>query len=112
VAKLGLAAGRDRYGYSKCHVEALSEELCGLLQAGSHSRRPLQTLWTAAGKSGPCASASWMPGFDSAHRQLTTASKAATLKNDKSAATKAYGQIQTKTSPSDRDHQLVKTKCR
>jgi hypothetical protein len=58
----------------------------------------LQALWSATGKSGACASAvvNAAAGFDSltgSYHRL----EAATLKNDRSAATKAYGQIQTKT---------------
>jgi hypothetical protein len=73
----------------------------------------LQALWTAAGKSGPCASAvvNAAAGFDSLTANYHSL-EAATLKNDKPAATKAYGQIQTKTPRLTAIISSFKTKCR
>ena len=96
------------------HVEGLPvEELYGLLHAGPRLDGALQALWKAAGESGACAAAvaNAGAGFDSLTANYHSL-EAATLKNDKSAATKAYGQIQAKTPRLTAIVSSFKTKCR
>jgi hypothetical protein len=114
VAKLGLASGGIDTATSKCTTKACLSKAYTAFYAQAHVLDgALQALWTAAGKSGTCASAvvNAAAGFDSLtgnYRSL----EAATLKNDKSAATKAYGQIQAKTPRLTAIISSFKTKCR
>jgi hypothetical protein len=105
VAKLGLAVGGIDTATSKC----TSKPCLSFFSVDG----ALQALWTAAGKSGPCASAvvNAAAGFDSLAGNYHSL-EAATLKNDKSAATNAYGQIQTKTPRLTAIISSFKTKCR
>ena len=114
VAKLGLAAGGIDTANSKCTSKpCLSKSYAAFYKQAHILDGALQALWTAAGKSGPCASAvvDAAAGFDSLTGNYHSL-EAATLKNDKSAATKAYGQIQTKTPRLTAIISSFKTKCR
>jgi hypothetical protein len=114
VAKLGLAAGGIDTATSKCTSKpCLSKSYTAFYKQAHILDGALQALWRAAGKSGPCASAvvNAAAGFDSLTANYHSL-EAATLKNDKSAATKAYGQIQTKTSRLTAIIRSFKTKCR
>jgi hypothetical protein len=114
VAKLGLATGNIDKATSSCTSKACLSKSYAAFYAQAHIvDSTLEALWTAAGKSGPCAAAvvNAAAGFDS----LTTSYhslEAATLKSDKSAATKAYGQIQAKTPRLTAIISSFKTKCR
>ena len=114
VAELGLAAGAIDTATSKCTSKACLSKSYSAFYAQAHALDgALQALWTAAGRSGPCATAAVnaAAGFDSltgSYRSL----EAATLKNDKPAATKAYGQIQTTTPRLTAIINSFKTKCR
>ena len=114
VAKLGLAAGGIDTATSKCTSKpCLSKSYAAFYKQAHVLDGALQALWTASGKSGPCASAvvDAAAGFDSLTGNYHSL-EAATLKNDKSAATKAYGQIQTKTPRLTAIISSFKTKCR
>jgi hypothetical protein len=114
VAKLGLAAGDIDTATSKCTSKACLSKSYAAFYAQAHTLDgALQALWKAAGQSGPCASAvvNAAAGFDSLIGNYHSL-EAATLKNDKSAATKAYGQIQTKTPRLTTIVSSFKTKCR
>ena len=114
VAELGLASGNIDTATSKCTSKACLSKSYAAFYAQAHTLDgALKALWTAAGRSGPCASAvvNAAAGFDSltaSYHSLETA----TLKNDKSAATTAYGQIQTKTPRLTAIISSFKTKCR
>lgn len=114
VAKLGLAVGNVDTANSKCTTKAcLSKSYTAYYAQAKNLDNALHALWTAAGEKGPCASAvaNAGAGFDS----LTTSYhslEAAMLKSDKSAATKAYGQIQAKTPQITAIVNSFKTKCR
>jgi hypothetical protein len=114
VAKLGIATGNIDTATSKCtSTSCLSKSYTAFYTQAHAVDNALKALWTAAGQSGPCASAvaNAGAGFDS----LTTnyhSLEAATLKNDKSSATKAYDQIQTKTPRLTAIISSFKTKCR
>ena len=114
VAKLGLASGDIDAATSKCTSKACLSKSYAAFYAQAHTLDgALEALWTAAGKSGPCASAvvNSAAGFES----LTSSYKsleAATLKNDRPAATKAYGEIQAKTPRLTAIVGSFKTKCR
>ena len=114
VAKLGLASGNIDTATSKCTTKAcLSKSYTAFYTQAHVLDGALQALWTAAGKSGACASAvaNAGAGFDSLTANYHSL-EAATLKNDKAAATKAYGQIQTKTPLLTAIVSSFKTKCR
>jgi hypothetical protein len=114
VAKLGLASGNIDTATSKCTSKAcLSKSYAAFYTQAHVLDGALQTLWKAAGQSGPCASAvvNAAAGFDSLTGDYHSL-EAATLKNDKSAATKAYGQIQIKTPRLTAIISSFKTKCR
>jgi len=114
VAKLGLAAGGIDTANSKCTSKpCLSKSYAAFYNQAHILDGALQALWTAAGKSGPCASAvvDAAAGFDSLTGNYHSL-EAATLKNNKSAATKAYGQIQTKTPRLTAIVSSFKTNCR
>ena len=114
VAKLGLAAGAIDTATSNCTTKAcLSKSYAAFYQQAHTLDGALQTLWKATGRSGPCASAvvNAAAGFDSLVGDYHSL-EAATLKNDKPAATKAYGQIQTKTPRLTAIISSFKTKCR
>jgi hypothetical protein len=114
VAKLGLATGGIDTATSKCTSKAcLSKSYTAFYKQAHSLDSALQALWTAAGKSGQCASAAVnaAAGFDSLTGSYHSL-EAATLKNDRSAATKAYGQIQTKTPRLTAIISSFKTKCR
>lgn len=114
VAKLGLASGGIDTATSKCTTKVcLSKAYTAFYAQAKVLDGALQALWTAAGKSGPCASAvvNAGAGFDSltgSYHRL----EAATLKNNKAAATKAYGEIQAKTPRLTAVVSSFKTKCR
>ena len=114
VAKLGLAASGIDRATSKCTTKScLSKSYAGFYAQARSVDASLKALWSAAGKSGPCASAAINAGagFDSLTVNYHSL-EAATLKNDKSAATAAYGQIQTKTPRLTAIISSFKTKCR
>jgi hypothetical protein len=114
VAKLGLAVGDIDTATSNCTSKACLSKSYTAFYAQAHSLdSALQALWKATGESGPCASAVVIAaaGFDSLTANYHSL-EAATLKNDKSAATKAYGQIQTKTPRLTAIVSSFKTKCR
>jgi hypothetical protein len=114
VAKLGLASGDIDTATSKCTSKAcLSKSYTAFYTQAHVLDGALQTLWKAAGQSGPCAAAAVNAGagFDSLTANYHSL-EAATLKNDKAAATKAYGQIQTKTPLLTAIISSFKTKCR
>ena len=114
VAKLGLASGGIDTATSKCTSKACLSKSYTAFYAQAHTLDgALEALWTAAGKSGLCASAvvNAAAGFESLTSNYHSL-EAATLKNDKPAATKAYGQIETKTSRLTAIIGSFKTKCR
>ena len=114
VARLGLAVGDIQTATSKCTSKAcLSKSYTAYYTEARTLDGALQALWTAAGKSGPCASAvaNAGAGFDSLTANYHSL-EAATLKNDKAAATAAYGQIQAKTPRLTAVVSSFKTKCR
>jgi len=114
AAKLGLATGNIDTATSKCTTKAcLSKSYTAFYTQAHVLDGALEALWTAAGKSGPCASAAVNAGagFDSLTANYHGL-EAATLKNDKAAATKAYGQIQVKTPQLTAILGSFKTKCR
>lgn len=114
VAKLGLAAAAIDTATSNCPSKACLSKSYSAFYAQAHTLDgALQALWKAAGQSGPCASAvvNAAAGFDSLVGNYHGL-EAATLKNDKAAATKAYGQIQTKTPRVTAIVSSFKTKCR
>ena len=114
VAKLGLASGGIDTATSKCTSKACLSKSYSAFYAEAHTLDgALKALWSASGKSGPCASAvvNAAAGFDSLTGNYHGL-EAATLKNDKPAATKAYGQIQTKTPQLTAIISSFKTKCR
>ena len=114
VAKLGLATGGIDTATSKCTTKScLSKSYTAFYTQARSVDSALQALWTAAGKSGPCASAAVnaASGFDSLTGNYHSL-EAATLSNNKAAATTAYGQIQTKTPRLTAIISSFKTKCR
>ena len=114
VAKLGLAAGGIDTATSKCTTKACLSKSYAAFYTQAHTLDgALQALWKAAGQSGPCASAvvAAAAGFDSLVGNYHSL-EAATLKNDRPAATKAYGQIQSKTPRLTTIVNSFKTKCR
>ena len=114
VAKLGLATGDIDTATSKCTSKACLSKSYNAFYTQAHVLDgALQTLWKAAGQSGPCASAvaNAGAGFDSLVADYHSL-EAATLKNDKAAATKAYGQIQVKTPRLTAIINSFKIKCR
>ena len=114
MAKLGLATGAIDTATSKCASSAcLGRSYTAFYKQAHVLDGALEALWNAAGKTGPCASAASNAGagFDSltaSYHRL----EAATLKNDKPAATTAYEQIQTKTPRLTAIVSSFKTKCR
>lgn len=114
VAKLGLATGGIQTATSKCTTTpCLSKSYTAYYTEAKTLDNALKALWTASGKSGACASAvvNAAAGFDSLtgnYRSL----EAATLKNDRTAATSAYTQIETKTPRITAIISSFKTKCR
>ena len=114
VAKLGLATGNIDTATSKCTTKAcLSKSYTAFYAQARVLDGALQAVWKAAGQSGPCASAvvNAAAGFDSLVGDYHSL-EAATLKNDRPAATKAYGQIQAKTPRLTAIVNSFKTKCR
>ena len=99
VAKLGIASAGIDAATSKCMTKpCLAKGYAAFYTQARAVDSSLKTLWAAAGRSGPCASAAVQAGagFDSltgSYHRLETA----TLDNNKAAATAAYGEIQTKT---------------
>lgn len=114
VAKLGLASAGIDTATSKCTTKPCVEKSYNAFYAQAHTLDgALEALWKAAGESGSCATAAATAGagFDSltsSYRAL----EAATLKNDKAAATTAYAQIEAKTPRVDAVVSSFKTKCR
>jgi hypothetical protein len=114
VARLGLAAGNIDTATSKCTSKAcLSKSYIAFYAQAKTLDNALHSLWSSAGKSGPCAAAvvDAASGFDSVTGNYHSL-QAATLKSDKAAATKAYGQIQAKTVRLTAIITSFKTKCR
>ena len=114
VAKLGLATGNIDTATSKCTTKAcLSKSYTAFYTQAHVLDGALQALWKAAGQSGACAAAvaNAGAGFDSLTANYHSL-EAATLSNNKSAATKAYGQIQAKTPRLTAIVSSFKTKCR
>jgi hypothetical protein len=114
VAKLGLASGNIDTATSKCTTKACLSKSYNAFYTQAHVLDgALQALWKASGQSGPCAAAAVNAGagFDSLAANYHSL-EAATLKNDKAAATKAYGQIQLKTPRLTAIISSFKTKCR
>jgi hypothetical protein len=114
VAKLGLASGGIDTATSKCTSKAcLSKSYTAFYTQAHAVDGALQALWKAAGQSGSCAAAAVNAGagFDSLTANYHSL-EAATLKNDKPAATKAYAQIETKTPRLTAIISSFKTKCR
>ena len=114
VAKLGLATGDIDTATSKCTSKAcLSKSYTAFYTRAHTLDSALNALWTSAGKSGPCAAAvvNAAAGFDSLTGNYHSL-EAATLKNDRSAATQAYGQIQAKTPRLTAIVSSFKAKCR
>lgn len=114
VAKLGLASGGIDTATSKCTSKACLSKSYAAFYVQAHTLDgALKALWTAAGKSGACASAvvNAAAGFDSLTGNYHSL-EAATLKNDKPAATNAYGQIETQTPRLTAIISSFKTKCR
>ena len=114
VAKLGLATGGIDTATSKCKTKACLSKSYAAYYTQAHTvDNALKALWTAAGKSGPCAAAAVnaAAGFDSLTGNYHSL-EAATLKNDRTAATAAYNQIQTKTPRLTAIISSFKTKCR
>jgi hypothetical protein len=114
VAKLGVATGDIDTATSKCATKACLSKSYTAYYAEAHTLDgALKNLWTASGRSGPCASAAVnaAAGFDSLTGNYHSL-EAATLKNDKSAATSAYEQIQTKTPRLTAIISSFNTKCR
>src|SRR5205814_10476077 len=84
VAKLGLASGDIDTATSKCTTKACLSKSYKAFYTQAHTLDgSLQALWTATGKSGPCASAvvNAAAGFDSLTGSYHSL-EAATLKND------------------------------
>jgi hypothetical protein len=114
VAKLGLATGNIDTATSKCTTKVCLSKSYNAFYAQAHVLDgALQNLWKAAGQSGLCAAAAVNAGagFDSLTANYHSL-EAATLKNDKAAATAAYDQIQTKTPRLTAIISSFKTKCR
>jgi hypothetical protein len=114
VAKLGLATDGIDTATSKCTTAAcLSKSYAAFYKQAHALDGALQALWTAAGKSGPCASAAVNAGagFDSLTGDYHSL-EAATLKANKAAAKAAYGAIQAKTPRLTAIIASFKTKCR
>ena len=114
VAKLGLATGNIDAATSKCTTKAcLSKSYAAFYAQARVLDGALQAVWKAAGESGACASAvvNAAAGFDSLVGDYHSL-EAATLKNDRPAATKAYGQIQAKTPRLTAIVNSFKIKCR
>ncbi len=114
VAKLGIATGNIDTATSTCKSKAcLSKSYDAFYTQAQVLDGALKNLWKAAGESGPCASAvaNAGAGFDSLVTNYHSL-EAATFKNDRPAATKAYGQIQAKTPRLTAIVSSFKTKCR
>jgi hypothetical protein len=114
VAKLGIASGNIDTATSKCTTKAcLSKSYTAFYTQAHTLDGALQALWKAAGESGPCAAAvaTAGAGFNSLTANYHSL-EAATLNNDRSAATTAYGQIQAKTPRLTAIVSSFKTKCR
>ena len=114
VAKLGLASSGIDSATSKCTSKAcLSKSYTAFYKQAHTLDGALEALWTAAGRSGPCASAvvNAAAGFESLTGSYHGL-EAATLKNDKPAATKSSGDIQTQTTRLTAIISSFKSKCR
>jgi hypothetical protein len=114
VAKLGLATGNIDTATSKCTSKACLSKSYNAFYTQAHVLDgALQNLWKASGQSGPCAAAAVNAGagFDSLTANYHSL-EAATLKNNKTAATQAYAQIQLKTPRLTAIVSSFKTKCR
>jgi len=114
VAKLGLASASIDTATSTCKTKACLSKAYAAFYAQAHVLDgALKALWQAAGQSGACAAAAVNAGagFDSLTGDYHSL-EAATLKNDKPAATKAYAQIQVKTPRLTAIINSFKTKCR
>lgn len=98
VAKLGLATSGIDTANSKCAAKAcLTRSYAAYYREATVLDTALQALWTAAGRSGRCASAAVnaAAGFDSLTADYRTLERAM-VAHDKAAAAKALGRIETK----------------
>jgi hypothetical protein len=114
VAKLGLATGNIDTATSKCTTKAcLSKAYDAFYKQAHVLDGALENLWKAAGQTGQCAAAAANAGagFDSLTADYHSL-EAATLANNRAAATKAYGRIQAKTPRLTAIVSSFKTKCR
>lgn len=114
VAKLGLASGRVDAAISKCTSKpCLSRSFDAYYKQAHVLDRALEALWSAAGRTGRCASAAANAGagFDSVTADYHSL-EAASLKGNKAAARRAYGRIQAKVPRLTAVLNSFKTKCR
>jgi hypothetical protein len=114
VAKLGLASGRVDTAVAKCTSKPCVTKSFDAYYKQAHVLDgALEALWSAAGKSGPCASAAANAGagFDSLTADYHSF-EAATLKGNKAAAKRAYGRIQAKVPRLTAVLNSFKTTCR
>jgi hypothetical protein len=98
VAKLGLATNAIDTATSKCASKACLDRSYRVYYAeAAVLDNALKALWSAAGRSGRCASAAVnaAAGFDSVTGDYRALQRA-TLAHDQAAATKAAGRIRTK----------------
>ena len=114
VAKLGLASGGVDKAISKCTSKAcLSKSFNAYYKQAHVLDAALEALWTAAGRSGQCASAAANAGagFDSVTSDYHSL-EAAAMKGNKAAEKRAYGRIQAKVPRLTAVLNSFKTKCR
>lgn len=114
VAKLGVASGGVDTAISKCTSKAcLTKSFNAYYKQAHVLDGALEALWSASGKSGPCASAASNAGagFDSLTSDYHSL-EAAAMKGNEAAATRAYGRIQAKVPRLTAVINSFKTKCR
>ncbi|MES1247580.1 MAG: hypothetical protein ABUS54_07900 [Actinomycetota bacterium] len=114
VAKLGIASGAVDQATAKCSSKAcLSKSYTAYFAQARVLDAALEDLWSAAGKSGPCANAAADAGagFDALTKDYR-AFEAATLAADKPTATKVYGRIEATVTRLTAVVDSFKTKCR
>jgi hypothetical protein len=114
VAKLGLATNAIDTATSKCASKScLDKSYRAYYAEAAVLDNALKALWSAAGKSGRCASAAVnaAAGFDSVTADYRALERA-TLAQDQAAATKAAGRIRTKVARLSAILGSFKTICR
>ena len=114
VAKLGLATNDIDTANAKCSSKACLSKSYTAYYAEAHVLDgALEALWTAAGKSGACASAavSAAAGFDAVTADYHTLQGAA-VAHDKAGATKAMAGIRAKVPRLTAVINSFKVKCR